>query len=61
LRGARFALLLDSVPFIGPVLAAIPAVMLALATSPSQALYVAGTYLGVQSAKAMCSRHHRAA
>lgn len=40
--------LLDLIPFIGPVLAAIPAVLLTLFDDPSQALWVIGLYVLVQ-------------
>lgn len=40
--------LLDLIPFIGPVLAAIPAIMLALLTSPTVALWVVVLYTLVQ-------------
>lgn len=40
--------LLEFIPFIGPVLAAIPAILLALLIDPITALWVAGLYLFVQ-------------
>ncbi len=40
--------LLDFVPFVGPIVAAIPAVLLALATDPTMALWVVLLYLLVQ-------------
>lgn len=40
--------ILDFVPFIGPILAAIPAVLLALATDPTMALSVILLYLAIQ-------------
>ena len=40
--------LLEFVPFIGPILAAIPAVLLALAVSPELALWVVLLYVAVQ-------------
>ena len=40
--------LLEFIPFAGPILAAIPAVLLALAVSPELALWVVGLYLVVQ-------------
>jgi predicted PurR-regulated permease PerM len=40
--------LLDFIPFIGPIIAAVPAVLLALASDPTSALWVAGLYLIVQ-------------
>ena len=39
---------LDFVPFVGPIIAAIPAVLLALASDPASALWVVGLYLLVQ-------------
>ena len=39
---------LEFIPFAGPILAMIPAVLLALAVSPDMALYVALLYLAVQ-------------
>ncbi len=43
------AALLDFIPNIGPIIAAIPAILLALTHDPSQALYVTILYLGIQS------------
>ena len=40
--------LLDFVPFIGPIVAAVPAVLLALASDPASAIWVAGLYLLIQ-------------
>lgn len=40
--------LLNVIPNFGPIIAMIPAVLVALLTGPSQALLVAGTYLTVQ-------------
>ena len=40
--------ILDFVPFIGPIVAAVPAVLLAFATSPTMALWVILLYLLVQ-------------
>jgi predicted PurR-regulated permease PerM len=40
--------LLDFIPFIGPIIAAVPAVLLALASDPTSALWVIGLYLLVQ-------------
>ncbi len=42
------AFILEFVPFIGPILAAIPAILLAVAIDPIKALWVAGLYLGIQ-------------
>lgn len=39
---------LDFVPFVGPIVAAVPAILLALATSPALALWVLGIYIVVQ-------------
>jgi len=39
---------LEFVPFVGPILAAVPAILLALAVSPDLALWVALLYLAVQ-------------
>ena len=40
--------LLEFIPFLGPILAAVPAILLALAVSPEMALWVALLYLAVQ-------------
>ena len=40
--------LLEFIPFAGPILSAVPAVLLALAVSPDLALWVALLYFGVQ-------------
>ena len=40
--------LLNVIPNFGPIIAMIPAVLVALLTSPTQALMVAGLYLTVQ-------------
>ena len=40
--------ILDFIPFIGPIVAAVPAVLLALATSPTMALWVILLYLVIQ-------------
>lgn len=55
LIGMKFALILgliagvfQIIPFVGPILSSIPGITLALAVSPSQAIYVAAIYLGVQ-------------
>lgn len=42
------AALLEFIPFIGPILAAIPAILIAAALEPQIALWVAGVYLVVQ-------------
>lgn len=42
------AALLDFVPIVGPIVAAVPAVLLALVISPELALWTAGLYLLVQ-------------
>lgn len=42
------AALLEFVPFIGPILAAIPAIVLALAVDPTLAFWVAGLFLVIQ-------------
>jgi predicted PurR-regulated permease PerM len=41
--------LFSFVPYLGPVAAAIPAVLIGLAQSPTMALYVVLLYLGVQT------------
>jgi predicted PurR-regulated permease PerM len=40
--------LLDFIPYLGPIMAGVPAVLLALSESPSLALYVVLLFLGVQ-------------
>jgi predicted PurR-regulated permease PerM len=45
---ATIAGLLEFVPFAGPVLAAIPAILIAFTHDPATALYVALLYLGIQ-------------
>ena len=40
--------LLEFIPFAGPILSAVPAILLALAVSPDLALWVAGLYFVVQ-------------
>ncbi|HZW03778.1 MAG TPA: AI-2E family transporter [Anaerolineaceae bacterium] len=40
--------LLDFIPYLGPIMAGVPAVLLALSESPTQALYVILLFLGVQ-------------
>ncbi|WP_205481551.1 AI-2E family transporter [Sphingomonas arenae] len=42
------AALLEFIPFVGPILAALPAVLIALAVDPTMALWVVGVYLVVQ-------------
>lgn len=42
------AFILEFVPFLGPILAAVPAILLALALDPVKALWVAALYLGIQ-------------
>ena len=42
------AFILEFVPFLGPILAAVPAILLALAFDPVKALWVALLYLGIQ-------------
>ena len=42
------AFILEFVPFIGPILAAVPAILLAVAFDPVKALWVAALYLGIQ-------------
>jgi predicted PurR-regulated permease PerM len=45
---ALFAALLEIIPFIGPMVSAIPAIFIALAVSPLHALMTAGAYLVIQ-------------
>ncbi len=45
---ALCAALLEIIPFIGPMVSAIPAIVLALAVSPVHALVTAGAYLVIQ-------------
>jgi predicted PurR-regulated permease PerM len=45
---ALIAFILEFVPFVGPIVAAVPAVLLALALDPVKALWTAGLYLLVQ-------------
>ena len=45
---ALIAFILEFIPFAGPILAAIPAVLLALMSSPELAIWVVGLYLIVQ-------------
>lgn len=42
------AAIMEFIPFLGPILAAAPAVLIAFAQSPTTALWVAGLYLVVQ-------------
>ena len=42
------AFILEFVPFVGPIISAVPAILLALAFDPVKALWVAGLYLGIQ-------------
>ena len=42
------AALLEFIPFVGPILAALPAILIALAVNPTMALWVVGVYLVVQ-------------
>jgi predicted PurR-regulated permease PerM len=42
------AALLEFIPFVGPILAAIPAILIAAAIDPQSALWVAGVYFVVQ-------------
>lgn len=46
---ALLAGLLSFIPNLGPILSAIPAVLLSLAESPTMALYVIALYIGVQT------------
>lgn len=45
---ALVAFCLEFIPFAGPIIASIPAILLALAVSPTLALWTAGLYLVVQ-------------
>ena len=45
---ALLAALFEFIPFIGPILAAVPAVLIAAAVDPTMGLWVAGVYLVVQ-------------
>jgi predicted PurR-regulated permease PerM len=45
---AVIAFILEFVPFVGPILAAVPAILLAVAFDPVKAIWVAGLYLGIQ-------------
>lgn len=46
---ALFAGLAEFVPYVGPIVAAVPAVLVALAESPELAIWVAGLYVVIQS------------
>jgi predicted PurR-regulated permease PerM len=46
---ALLAALLSFVPNVGPVLAAVPAILIGFVQSPMQAVWVAGLYLAIQS------------
>jgi predicted PurR-regulated permease PerM len=46
---ALFAGLSEFVPYVGPIVAAIPAVLVGFAEGPHLALWVAGLYIAVQS------------
>lgn len=48
---ALVAFLLEFIPFIGPILSSVPAILLALAHDPVMALWVAGLYFAVQQAE----------
>ncbi len=45
---ATIAGLLEFIPFFGPILAAVPAILIAFGHEPATALYVALLYLGIQ-------------
>lgn len=45
------AFLFEFIPFLGPILAAVPAVLVALTIGPMEAVYVGLLYLGVQLAE----------
>lgn len=47
------AFVLDFVPYVGPILAAIPAVILGLAESPMMGLYVVLLYIAIQQIESM--------
>jgi predicted PurR-regulated permease PerM len=46
---ALIAGLLEFIPYVGPILSAVPALLVALAETPELALYVLMLYIGVQS------------
>lgn len=46
---ALFAGLAEFVPYVGPIVAAVPAVLVALAESPELAIWVTGLYIVIQS------------
>lgn len=50
---ALCAFLLDFVPYFGPIVAAIPAILLTLVDSPQQALYVTLLYVAVQQIESL--------
>jgi predicted PurR-regulated permease PerM len=45
------AAVLEFIPYIGPILSAVPAIAVALAQSPEQSLWVTGLYVAVQQAE----------
>lgn len=50
---AMLAFLLDFVPYFGPIIAAIPAILLAFLQGPQQALWVALVYIAVQQVESL--------
>lgn len=50
---AVLAFLLDFVPYFGPIIAAIPAILLGFTEGPQQALYVAALYFVVQQIESL--------
>jgi predicted PurR-regulated permease PerM len=46
---ALFAAFAEFVPYVGPIVAGIPAVLVALAEGPGLAIWVAGLYIAIQS------------
>ena len=48
-RDAMIAAVLTFIPNVGPILAAVPAMLLALADSPMKVLYVVALYTGIQT------------